>query len=145
MKTFSLAVACAVVFGVSAPADDAAKDLEKLQGTWTATEITVNGKTHTEGTLRFTFKKDQVIAEGDDEVKRDYAKVSIKLDPSTKPACIDIHVMAGEQKGAKMEGIYELKGDDLKICVKLLGNDRPTEFKAPDGSNTAVLILKRDK
>jgi uncharacterized protein (TIGR03067 family) len=124
---------------------DAAKDLDKLQGTWVASQVTYNGKDHNKLKLRFTIKKDQIVVEGTDDVKKEYAKIGFKLDASTKPHCIDITVMAGGQEGAKMEGIYELKDDELKICVKVFGMDRPNEFAAPEGASTALVVLKREK
>ena len=41
-------------------------------------------------------------------------------------------------------GIYELKGDDLKMCVGMDG-DRPKEFATQAGINTMLFVLKRDK
>ena len=44
-----------------------------------------------------------------------------------------------------MEGIYQLKDDELKICLKVLGGDRPSEFNAPEGSSIVLMVLKRNK
>jgi hypothetical protein len=49
------------------------------------------------------------------------------------------------QKDAVLEGVYEVKGDDLKLCVMVFGKDRPTEFKSGEGSSVAMLTLKRQK
>jgi len=53
-------------------------------------------------------------------------------------------ITAGIQKDALIPGIYELKKDELKICARVFGNDRPTEFASPAGSSVVLLILRRD-
>lgn len=142
---FLLVPALLASFAVTIKADDAAKDLEKIQGSWTATEVLYNGKDHAKLKLRFIIKKDQITVEGTADVKKEYGKIGFKIDPSTMPHCFDITVSAGTQEGAKMEGIYEVKDDELKICLQVFGMDRPTEFKAPEGASTALLVLKREK
>jgi uncharacterized protein (TIGR03067 family) len=86
-----------------------------------------------------------MIVEGDGEVRKEYGKLSFKLDPSTMPKCIDLKVSEGTQLNLAMEGIYDLKDDQLRICINVLGQDRPTEFKSPDGASIVVLTLKRKK
>jgi hypothetical protein len=44
-----------------------------------------------------------------------------------------------------MKGIYALDGDSLKICVSQPKADRPTEFATKKGSNSSLVILKREK
>jgi uncharacterized protein (TIGR03067 family) len=134
----------AVVSTVGAgDAKDAKKELAKFDGVWNVTEVTYNGKDHSKLKFNFVFKGDEVVVEGDDKVKVEYARLKIKVDSTTTPKIFDLTVGAGVQKGADMEGIYELKGDELRICVKVFGKDRPGEFSSPDGSSTALLVLKR--
>jgi hypothetical protein len=43
-------------------------------------------------------------------------------------------------------GIYELKGDDLKICfVHGGGGERPTDFASKEGTAQSLIVLKREK
>lgn len=77
-------------------------------------------------------------------MKKDYAKIRFKIDPTTAPACVDLLTTDGAQKDAVIEGIYELKDKQLKLCVRLQGKDRPTEFASPDGSSIVLLKLHRD-
>ena len=123
-------------------ATDAKKDLEKIAGTWSVSGLTYNGKEHNLK-FNFVFKGNEGIIENNDRVKSEYARIKLKLDPSAKPAAVDITIVAGSQTDAAMEGIYELKGDELRICAKVFGKDRPTEFAAPDGSSIVLLSLKR--
>jgi uncharacterized protein (TIGR03067 family) len=129
--------------------DDAVKkELKKLQGAWVSSSVTYNGKEYfADGKpgLRFVFKGDVATIEGNDAVKKEYAKLRVKLDPSTTPRLLDMTITEGVQKDAAMEGIYELKDDELKFCVKVFGNDRPTKFEAPAGSSIALVVLKREK
>jgi uncharacterized protein (TIGR03067 family) len=145
-----LPVVLAVVLLVAADApkeDPGKKELEKLNGAWTTASIEYNGKQHEElaKQLRFVFKGDTATVEGSAAVRKEYAKLTFKLDPSTTPKLLDLTVLAGVQKDAVMEGIYEMKDDELKICLKVLGKERPTEFASPAGASIALLVLKREK
>lgn len=62
----------------------------------------------------------------------------MKLDPATSPKEIDL---TGD--GLVQPGIYELKGDELKICFDQSGKTRPTEFDTKDGDKNLLLVMKR--
>jgi uncharacterized protein (TIGR03067 family) len=133
-------------FGLAAEPDPAKKDLDALQGEWNIAALEYNGQDLTgKYKIVFVFKGDVATVEGDGAVRKEYAKITFKLDPSTNPKCVDLTIGDGVQKGAAMEGIYELKGDELRLCVKVLGKERPGEFKSPDGASVALLTLKRQK
>jgi uncharacterized protein (TIGR03067 family) len=135
-----------VVSAVGAGSEKAKKDLAALQGTWEVKTLEYDGKDLTgEHKLSFVFKGDTATVQGDPKVKKEYAKVKFKLDPTTNPPCADLTVTAGVQIDATMEGIYELKGDELKLCVRVIGNDRPLKFESPAGSSTALVTMKRQK
>jgi uncharacterized protein (TIGR03067 family) len=123
-------------------------DLKKLQGTWKATSLTYNGEevsTEGKGKLRLVFKGDVGTVEADKEVKKEYAKIKVKLDESVKPRIIDSTIQAGGQKGTTLEGIYKLEGDKLTFCVKVLGTDRPAKFESPAGESIALVVFERVK
>ncbi len=128
-------------------ADDAVKkDQEKLQGTWETTAVEYNGTDQANDVkLKLVFTGKEVKVEGSDEVENDYAKLTYKLDPTTNPRSIDITVAAGNQKDTVLEGIYEVKGDELRLCVKVIGKERPAKFASPEGENIALVVLKRVK
>jgi uncharacterized protein (TIGR03067 family) len=126
--------------------DPAKRDLDLLQGNWNATAVTYNGKdflAESKAGLRFVFKGAEATVEASEAVKKEYAKIKIKIDPGTMPPIMDITVSAGTQLDAVIEGIYELKKDELRICARVLGNDRPTEFASPAGTSIVLLVLKR--
>ena len=148
MSNLSTVLAAVLFIAAGGPQDDAGKkELEKLKGVWTTKSIEYNGKQHEKlaKQLRFVFKGNAATVEGSDEVRKEYAKFTFKLDPGATPKLFDLTVAAGVQKDAVMEGIYELKGDQLRICLKVLGQDRPTEFASPEGASIALLVLKREK
>jgi uncharacterized protein (TIGR03067 family) len=124
----------------------AGKEVEKLQGEWKVTHLLYNGKDMTEKfPLSFTFKGETATLEGDNAVLKEYPKLKFKLDPSTTPKIADVTVVGGVQDLATLEGIYEIKGDELQICLKVFAQDRPSDFTAEANSNNALLKLKRQK
>jgi uncharacterized protein (TIGR03067 family) len=133
----------------AAAGDDAAKkEIEKLRGKWTAQSIEFDGKPlPADGArkFRFVFKGDEATVEDNAEIQKEYARITFKLDPSTTPRCVDMTVGEGVQKGVTIEGIYELKEDEFKICCKLAARERPSEFSAPAGSGRVLVVLRREK
>src|SRR5262245_16284978 len=149
-----LAVAVAMTVVAMTAADEVSdkaaieRELKKLEGIWNTTALTYNGKdflANGKSGFNFVFKGNEAAIEGNDAVKKEYAKIRVKLDVTAKPKIMDITVAAGIQKDAVIEGIYELKDDELKICAKVFGNERPTEFSSPDGASIVLLVLKREK
>jgi uncharacterized protein (TIGR03067 family) len=140
-------ILAAVVPIAAAEPDAVKKDLDVLQGEWAVESLEYNGKELKDKyKIAFSCKGDVMTVEGDGKVRKEYAKLMLKLDPTTMPKCVDMTVGAGVQKDLVMEGIYEVKDDQLRICVKVLGvKDRPAEFKSPEGASIALLTLKRKK
>jgi uncharacterized protein (TIGR03067 family) len=149
MRMHALLVATALVLVAADDANDAAKkEQAKLDGTWTVSELLYNGKdmvAASKADFKFTFKNGQATIEGNAKVKKEYAKINFKLDPSYNPKLADMTVADGVQKGAVIEGIYELKDDEFKICAKVLGKERPTKFESPEGTSIVLMTLKREK
>jgi uncharacterized protein (TIGR03067 family) len=119
---------------------DAKSELKKFEGTWSVASAQKGGKDAPEGELsqlRLVFSGDKLTLKFGEKSK----KGSIKLDPAKKPKHIDLTI---EDKTAV--GLYRFKKDGmLELCVTEPGGDRPTEFKAPEGSMVMILILKREK
>ena len=143
-----LAVALALA-AADAPKDDSKKDLEKLQGAWTISSITYDGgevPADIVAKLRFEVKGDEWAVKGEDEVAKEYGKATLKLDATAKPGLIDFHIGEGSEKGADIEGIYEWNGaDEIKVCAKVLGKERPSEFASAENSRVVLMVLKREK
>jgi uncharacterized protein (TIGR03067 family) len=133
--------------GTGARADKAAveTELKKFHGVWTFESVEAGGKKEPAGQFKgmtVTFEGDRyTVKKGDEAIQ-----VGIqKLDPSKSPKAIDVTVVEGLNKGAVMQGIYEISGDTLKICFASEGKKRPTEFKSASGAQTFVNVHKRVK
>ena len=123
---------------------DAGEDvLKKIQGTWKFVSQEVEGKPRTKEELA----KQTITFDGDKWTVRRDGKViqagTHKFDPDKKPPQVDAVVTEGEDKGNTMLGIYELKGDTLKVCFDPKGKERPADFTSKAGRMTAV--VEREK
>lgn len=146
LMTLVVLVACVITLRADDAKDAVKKELAKLEGKWKATSLTYNGNDSLDKyPVQFTIKGDEIAVEGGDEVKKEYAKLKMKLDPTTNPKILDFTVSLGDQKGVDILGIYEVKGDELKICVKVPGNERPDKFESAAGSSVALVVLKKQK
>jgi uncharacterized protein (TIGR03067 family) len=146
LKLLVVFAAALLVAADDKPNEEVKKDLAKLQGTWETVSLNYNGKdfpTEGKGRFRFVFKGDKATVTGNKAIQKEYAKISFKLDPSTMPRIVDLTVSDGSQLNAVMEGIYEIKGDEMRLCVKVFGKDRPLEFASPEGASIALLVMKR--
>ncbi|HEV3146038.1 MAG TPA: sigma-70 family RNA polymerase sigma factor [Gemmataceae bacterium] len=119
---------------------DAAKaksDKEKLQGTWTATSLEIDGKDYSNK----LSKGWNLVFEGDNVkgVGKGGAGVTFKLDSERKPKGIDFDVEAGSDLTRK--AIYELDRNTLKLCWSR-GSERPTEF---DSTKAILAVFERKK
>jgi uncharacterized protein (TIGR03067 family) len=134
-----------LVLAAPAPAADGKKDAEKIQGTWTILSMERGGEKGPEDEIKNTKV---VIADGlitIEEFKkpRKEEKATFKLDPAKNPKTIDITPERGKEGVAL--GIYELKGDTLKLCFTKPGGTRPREFASKAGTEQMLIVLQRDK
>jgi uncharacterized protein (TIGR03067 family) len=74
-----------------------------------------------------------------------YTTGALKLDATKNPRQIDAVAEDGEFKGKAMKGIYELKGDEMRVCFAQPGKQRPTEFRTEKGTGQMLLGYKRIK
>jgi uncharacterized protein (TIGR03067 family) len=115
-------------------------DLEKLQGTWTVTTLEVDGNQMPtppgaciviEGS-RFQSLGMGAVYEG-----------KVELDTRKSPKHFDLLFTKGPEKGTRSLGIYELNGDDWKLCLTVTGSTRPMKFATTPGSGHALETLRR--
>jgi hypothetical protein len=62
------------------------------------------------------------------------------LNPGKTPKEIDVM-----HDNKTSHGIYQLKGDELTVCIDENEGPRPTEFKSPEGSTCLLMLLRREK
>jgi RNA polymerase sigma factor (sigma-70 family) len=119
-------------------ADKPAKPMteENLEGTWMVTNAESFQRGH-----KWTFTGGQLEGYGEPnkEVNTWY-----KLDPAQKPKSIDLTVQSGTDGPVlfTVKGIYQLEGDELKICFASPGEVRPKAFPA-EKALTSVLVFQR--
>jgi uncharacterized protein (TIGR03067 family) len=145
----ALSVIVLVSFGAALAQDDAAKkELARMEGTWHIVSGVEKGKPSSDylvQNLKFVFKGSQLTFQGDELIMEKVKKIAITIDPATNPKCIDLKVEAGTMKDLLLEGIYECKGDELKLCVSEEAGNRPLEFESKEGSKRVLFVLKRQK
>ena len=61
-------------------------------------------------------------------------QANVALDATTGPRSITFEFADGPLKGQKRHGIYEIAGNQLKLCYGPVDRPKPTEFKAPPKS-----------
>ena len=144
-----LSLVIVLAFGAHLGADDkndkAKEDKQKIQGAWKLMSFEVAGK----GDDDTKDENRELIIEGDKiSVKndgKDIEKDSFTLDPAKEPKVIDLITLSGNDKDKKRPGIYELDGDNLKICIDEKGEKRPTAFATKEGDGLVLVVLKRVK
>jgi|SRR5579884_4253037 len=115
------------------------KEAEALKGAWTVTKAEENGKAQDDlSKAVFTFKDNKLSLKLQNE--KDTVELTYKLDPAKKS--IDIQPADTKEPA---QGIYEVKGDTLKLCVADPDKKkRPADFKS--GEKGIVYIeLTRNK
>jgi uncharacterized protein (TIGR03067 family) len=121
----------------------AKRELQRLQGGWIVVALETNG----EKTKPEDLKQRTIFIGADAFLFKDGKEImqvaKLKLDPTKTPRRVNAEIMKGPNKGDVMLGIYELKGDTLRICFDQDGSDRPTEFKTTANSNLTCIVCTR--
>ena len=136
-----LACGFALTFAPLAKADPT-----PLEGNWTATTATRDGKAANDVVgHRLSISGDSFeIKSGDGTLL--YAG-TIRLHPATKPAAIDFEHNQGDLNGKDWKGIYALDGDTLTVCDNApnLKKGRPAALEAKKGSGYILITFSRAK
>lgn len=122
---------------------DPAADLKALEGTWKVVTYEVNGKEASDA--GDAGPEEVVISAGKTNLlKREEIDLPIKVDPSKTPKAIDVYLIDAMKFRAHVKGIYDLDGDNLKICLPLSTEaERPTKFGSKDFHRLYVLRRKK--
>jgi uncharacterized protein (TIGR03067 family) len=125
-----------------AVAGDAAKDQDKLQGTWKIVAGNEAGTTipaeRVKGTRMVVAGNTMSVQE-----RGEKREMTFKLDPLKEPRAIDLTTTTGKDKGATAPGIYSLEGNTLKIAFAMPGKERPVNFAPRRGSGEMLFVMKR--
>jgi uncharacterized protein (TIGR03067 family) len=138
-----------LVAGLLLATDPGKGDLDKLQGTWLTVSLVSNGKTVVDENLPpKPGPITKVVYEGSKwrvtVGEKTVATGTWKIDPAKNPKEIDIMDESGMINDKTKLAIYELEGDTFKYCIGLAGKPRPTEFSAKEGSDTALIVSRRE-
>lgn len=122
-------------------ADDGANS---LQGVWNALSAESDGQPLPEEAvrrLRFTFKGDKLVIRGNQDNDSE-EECDFQADMTKSPGHLDF---APPTASKKILGIVELKGDELKVCLRhdTSADGRPTQFATEKGSGLILVVLKR--
>jgi uncharacterized protein (TIGR03067 family) len=134
----------ALLLGADAPAK-VANDLDSLQGRWAVVAADKNGtamlKTEFE-TMTFEFEKD-VLALRSTRIGDEKGRIT--LDQNAKPRAMDLVPIKPNNNAPEKPAlfIYQLNGDELKLCWSKPGGDRPVDFVG-DQKNV-LMTLRRIK
>jgi uncharacterized protein (TIGR03067 family) len=142
----SATVACLLLFPLlSLAADRPAqpplkKELLPLQGTWKLESLEVEGslRDFPGPVLHWVIRGDKVRYGGQE-------LATLTLDVSTTPRSVDLGFLSPKRV---YEGVYEVKGATLKICVNKQTDgvkERPLGFATKDKPNLRLLVFKRQK
>lgn len=144
LRGLVVGVFCLALMGADDKKDDAAIKAAKakLIGTWAAqSDECEEHKAPAEG-----LKKTKLVITEDratlhEDVMQKIA--SYAIDPTKKPAHLDLTPLEGPAKGKHVKAIYSLEGDTLKLAITLDGPDRPTDFVARKGLPVRVMVFKK--
>jgi uncharacterized protein (TIGR03067 family) len=123
---------------------DDSTDSMDVEGTWKPLSAELAGKAFPEEVL----KSMKLIIKGENytaEVGEGKDEGTVKLDPTKSPKAMDIKGTKGPNEGKTFLVIYELKGDDLKVCYDLSGESRPSEFATKPDTKLFLVSYRREK
>lgn len=135
----------ALAGGADDKKDNAAQEeLKKFDGTWALVSLEIDGKpvpAHVVKDGKLVVKSDKATFFKGDQVT---AGTTFSVDPTKNPKTMDATWTCGPNKGKKVLAIYELEGDNLKVC-STEGEQRPKEFSAKESSGCRLVMWKRMK
>lgn len=152
----ALLLAC-FCFGARAHADDESdksqQDVRRMQGDWKIETIEADGQNVTNDLINDVLR-DVLVRVEKDKISlvqsggKEIVSTTMTLNAEAIPKAADFQPREdafGVFNGESMWGIYELKPDQVKICVSIntAMKQRPVEFKTKSGSGEYLLSLKR--
>jgi uncharacterized protein (TIGR03067 family) len=74
-----------------------------------------------------------------------FVAAKYKLDTTKTPRAIDLIIELDPNRPIIQPGIYQIQGDELKLCLEAAGLLRPTKFESARDSTANLFVLKRIK
>jgi uncharacterized protein (TIGR03067 family) len=115
----------------------------EFEGEWRMVSGVSNGVPMEESTVQWVKRKtignETTIYAGPQVM----AKMKFTADSSKSPKTIDYVNTGGSNKGKSQEGIYDLDGKLLKVCMAAPGARRPKEFESKAGDGRMFTVWER--
>jgi len=129
---------------------EAKSDKDAIQGTWKCVKMQRDGKEEAEDqvkehALTVKFDGEAITYQHDREGQVEKKHGTFKLDTEKKPKRITVTPKDDPNQDKPLVGIYDLKGDTLKVAHRH-GDDAdtlPEDFKGGDG--IVIMTLERQK
>ena len=137
---------------ISAPGDSAAASLHKskaagpateLEGEWAMVSAVFNGVAMNQSMVKWCKRITRGNVTRVVAGPQVFLNASFALDGSSQPPAIDYLNLEGPSKGKSQAGIFEVKGDALRICMSAPGQSRPAEFSSKPGDERSYTTWRR--
>jgi uncharacterized protein (TIGR03067 family) len=150
MFTGTLMLGLTLAVAADKPAQDVKEVTDALTGYWEVTAAERDGVQSKEGLpyTRLVFTDDRLTVTrverpGEAKSPKEQNDARYKINPKSKG--IEVTFLNGRDQEKTFYGVYELKGDGLKVCWSDSKDKRPAALSTKKGSGTLLLILKRGK
>jgi uncharacterized protein (TIGR03067 family) len=116
-------------------------DQKRLQGTWSLSPTNFGGQpTGASEKARWIIDGDKIVMELKKRVEGKFT-----LDPARSPRRIDIVTTAtDEEESEEIHGVYELRGDEVYVCLSSGDEPRPTSLRPSPDTAEVSFVLKRE-
>ncbi len=118
------------------------EQLRALEGEWAFASLEIDGLSLPPA----ASAQSRILIDGDrfrtESPEANYEGV-FTIDVEANPHRIDIAFVEGPEAGQTAEGIFALDGDQLTICLGLVGSSRPAAFVTTRGCGHALERLRR--
>jgi uncharacterized protein (TIGR03067 family) len=138
----TLGLAACLLFVAAEDKEKGAKSADPLAGAWKVESLVADGQEREQAKgMTYVYKDGKATQ----KTPRGERTSTYKIDTSKTPATIDMTGQGGQGAGQTRKGIFEVKGDELKICLAFMPDaERPTKFASEAGSGNILLVLKKD-
>jgi uncharacterized protein (TIGR03067 family) len=146
-KMLALAVAVTVILGTCSTGDGG-QEAKKFEGTWVLVKMEVQGKSllkKDEKASKFIIKDGKLMSDAV-AAPKEPLELSRVVDAAKQPSTVTLPL----EGKIKFYGIYEVNGDELRVCGEGVdtAQDKNPEARRPkefDSNKGLLLVFKRER